>query len=179
MIRYTRPIPFLTPWELERFCDKINFGETDAECWNWEGSKMKFGHGQFGIRGRLYLTHRIAYAVMNGPIPGGIQVHHTCDNPACCNPNHLWLGTQKDNIKDCQTKGRAAIGERSGYRLHPERYPRGERQWYARFVEQDIRDIRTEHAAGGISQRALARKWDVNHATIGKIIRRETWKHVT
>lgn len=89
------------------------------------------------VDGKLRLVHRLVYALTKGPIPDGMQVLHNCpggDNPSCCCPEHLWLGTQQDNMRDMAAKGRnimqthperAARGESHGSRTHPERMPRG------------------------------------------------------
>lgn len=77
-------------------------------CWVWTGSKHRGRqHGQIGLRaGVLLWTHRLSWELTNGPIPGGLFVLHHCDNPPCVNPDHLWLGTQRDNVADMVAKGR-------------------------------------------------------------------------
>ena len=85
-------------------------------CWVWTGIKHR-GYGRFGQRGR---SHRIAYEATVGPIPEGASVCHHCDNPPCCNPAHLFVGTNADNVADMVAKGRQAKGDRHGLRLHPE-----------------------------------------------------------
>jgi hypothetical protein len=78
-------------------------------CWEWTGSKDAHGYGRLNIKSRSassLLAHRIAYEVANGPIPAGAAVCHSCDNPPCCNPAHLWLGSQSDNLRDASAKGR-------------------------------------------------------------------------
>ncbi|MFA6325045.1 MAG: HNH endonuclease [Candidatus Paceibacterota bacterium] len=86
-----------------RFWTKVDKTKT---CWNWLGSKSSKGYGRFKIKGKLYSPHRISYELINGPIPKGMFICHKCDNPACVNPGHLFLGTQSDNMKDCFKKGR-------------------------------------------------------------------------
>lgn len=76
-----------------------------SECMEWKGSRAN-GYGQKHINGKRHKTHRLAWAWANGPIPDGMLVLHSCDNPPCCNPNHLFLGTQSDNMRDCANKGR-------------------------------------------------------------------------
>lgn len=96
-------------------------GGPDA-CWPWTGMKIK-GYGRFGTRHRVrFLAHRVAYELANGPIVGHIPgdpvaerlVMHLCDNPPCCNPKHLRVGTDAENIADCVAKGRNSRGERHG-----------------------------------------------------------------
>lgn len=76
-------------------------------CWEWTGFRDRFGYGRVSWNGRQgTLAHRAAFSVANGPIPEGVMVCHTCDNPACCNPAHLWIGSNQDNQRDSSTKGR-------------------------------------------------------------------------
>lgn len=82
--------------------------DKNRECWEWTGSRMPSGYGRIAFNGRQEYTHRLAYELTNGPIPDGMCVCHTCDNPPCCNPAHLWLGTMTDNIADRHAKGRTA-----------------------------------------------------------------------
>ncbi len=79
-------------------------------CWNWLGCKLPSGYGKVGRNGKTYLAHRYVYQEMFGEIPNGIVVMHKCDNPSCVNPDHLSVGTQKDNQDDCRAKGRNYIG---------------------------------------------------------------------
>ena len=88
----------------QRFLAKID-GNTN--CWKWIGGKDRHGYGLVKIAGSMKLTHRVAYANFVGPIPAGMHVLHTCDNPGCVNPTHLWLGTHQDNMDDMARKGRA------------------------------------------------------------------------
>src|SRR5262245_48011177 len=90
-----------------RYRAKVNRGGPD-DCWEWNASRFKNGYGQFGIdkEHRSVLAHRYGYQLEVGPVPPGLNVLHTCDNPPCQNPRHWFLGTHKDNTEDKERKGR-------------------------------------------------------------------------
>lgn len=91
---------------LKRFWSKVN--KTEGGCWEWTGSLQTQGYGNIEIKGKRLLPHRIAYVLHKGEIPQGLSVCHHCDNPKCCNPEHLFLGTAADNMNDASQKGRMA-----------------------------------------------------------------------
>ena len=93
----------------QRFWDKVNpLDRLDPDgCWRWEACKQKYGYGLLGVNGKSSLAHRIAYELAYGVAPGDAFVCHTCDNPACVNPAHLFLGSHQDNMEDMTKKGRA------------------------------------------------------------------------
>lgn len=108
------PIPEITDDIINRLLARVDI-RSDAECWPWMGAKTTFGHGRVKVGGKLYSPHRLIHHIACQPIPQnddgsyhGPVVMHSCDNPACCNPKHLSLGTQKDNISDMTAKGRRA-----------------------------------------------------------------------
>lgn len=96
---------------VEKFFDLVKMGKSD-ECWIWVGSKTENGYGHLTRDDRIILAHRYSWIIHNGPIPDGLHVLHTCDNRACINPNHLWLGTRKDNQQDMNRKGRGLKGKK-------------------------------------------------------------------
>jgi hypothetical protein len=79
-----------------------------AACWEWQRKRNRKGYGQLTLNGKQMGAHRAAYILAVGAIPDGMQVLHSCDNPPCCNPKHLSLGTNLDNVRDCAAKGRRA-----------------------------------------------------------------------
>lgn len=87
---------------------------SDSGCWEWQRYCLPSGYGQVRRGKKLALIHREAYTAFIGTIPKGLVVCHKCDNRKCCNPSHLFIGTQQDNINDMVSKGRAASGERNG-----------------------------------------------------------------
>lgn len=89
----------------KRFWAKVKRG-TAEECWPWTGSKLKTGYGQLRENGKMIRAHRVSWELSRGPIPEGMNVCHHCDNPPCCNPDHLFIGTHLDNTRDKMHKGR-------------------------------------------------------------------------
>lgn len=92
----------------ERFAANV-IPEPNSGCWLWTASTTKFGYGHMSVDGRLTGAHRIAWVLFKGPIPAGAQVCHKCDVPQCANPDHLFLGSRSDNMRDCAAKGRQFV----------------------------------------------------------------------
>jgi hypothetical protein len=86
-----------------RLWDRV---DTTGECWEWQGALYPAGYGIIGLDGGSHATHRLSWEIVNGPIPDGLFVCHKCDNRKCVRPDHLFLGTQKDNMRDMIAKGR-------------------------------------------------------------------------
>jgi len=150
----------VTQKDTERFLEKVD--KLD-DCWEWAASKCR-GYGQFRIGEKMRRAHRISWIIHNGKIPIGMFVCHRCDNPACVNPAHLFLGTQKDNIQDALKKGRMAI-------------TKGEFNGQSKLTEAQVLSIRREYAEGKtISE--LARKYKAGWTTIHRVVTRETWRHI-
>ncbi len=160
----------------ERLYSKVN---KTLECWIWTASRTPGGYGQIRITGKSLAAHRVSWELANGPIPDGLCVLHLCDIRPCINPAHLFLGTKADNTRDMLAKGRDASGERNGSKTKPDRIARGERRWNARLNAALVAQIRLEYAAGGISQRSIARKFGVRQQAISNVVRGATWRHVT
>lgn len=118
---------------MNRFWSRV---EKTPTCWLWLGSRDQRGYGTMRFQGRNQRAHRIAYQLAVGPIPEGLLACHHCDNPSCVRPDHIFIGTMADNIRDCVNKGRHGSvtkpesqvrGDQNGARKHPERLARGER----------------------------------------------------
>lgn len=89
-----------------------------AGCWPWTAkARASYGYGLLNVSGTLVRAHRVAYEATHGPIPDGMEVCHRCDNPACCNPAHLFVGTHADNMRDMRAKGRSTMTPEGRARL--------------------------------------------------------------
>jgi hypothetical protein len=154
----------------ERFWGRIDVGGPD-DCWEWQGHRKHYGHGETMYRNRRIGAHRMAYILEVGPVDSETFVCHHCDNPPCCNPRHLFAGTAADNYRDMVNKGRRGVLPPDANRC------RGEEHRSARFTEETVRECR-ELAAQGWSYRALARRYGVTPRAATLVARRETWKHV-
>ncbi len=150
------------------------------KCWLWTKCATAKGYGQTFFEGKLWYTHRLAWTLTHGPIPQGMNVLHNCpsgDNPRCFNPAHLWLGTLAQNNQDMAKKGRAASGDRTGPRLHPERMKRGEQRRDSKLTDEAVREIR---AVWGVmaTGRELAKEYGVKEMCISSVVSRKHWRHV-
>jgi hypothetical protein len=104
--------------DIVKFWGMVKIGGKD-DCWVWTGCKLPTGYGHYRKTKSCQLyAHRTAFELTNGPIPDGLEVCHTCDNPPCCNPNHLWIGTHLDNVHDRDMKGRGRNGQNKIILLH-------------------------------------------------------------
>lgn len=103
----------------ERLQSRLQTNE-ETGCWEFQGNKYEFGYGQITLDGKSVRAHRLAYSLFVGEIPEGMIVCHTCDNPPCCNPDHLFLGTHADNSKDKTNKGRQAKGTKLPFTKLPD-----------------------------------------------------------
>lgn len=152
----------------ERFGEKVNRG---PGCWLWTGATMANGYGVIGVpvrvgKHRNALAHRVSWELKNGPVPEGLQVLHRCDVRNCVNPEHLFVGTQKENIADMYAKGRE-----SGCGV------RGHRNPSAKFSEKDAALMRYLSDCG-VSYQHLTEIFGVTKSTVSRVALRQSWAHV-
>lgn len=178
MIHY-KPLPALDALDATRFWENVQRGDPD-DCWLWKASKFTGGYGQFKAQGETLKAHRVAYYLQYGVDPLDMVVCHACDNPPCVNGKHLFLGTVADNSADMVAKGRAArlVGDRHWSKRRPERITRGEKVGGSKLAADQVRQIRSLYAGGGITQEELALQFGVKRRTIGKIIKGQNWHHI-
>jgi len=144
-------------------------------CWNWIGQKSEHGYGIISksshIRaGVKTYAHQLSWLIYNGEIPSGMFICHHCDNPACVNPNHLFLGTPQDNVDDKMRKGRHRTRVFYG-KEHPQH---GTNSPYNKLTENDVREIRKLYVEGE-TLRSIASKFNVVHGVINNIIQGRKW----
>jgi hypothetical protein len=143
----------------------------------FKGCKYKNGYGKIRRGTVLYLAHRWAWMESEGPIPEGMMVCHHCDNRACINVDHLFLGTNKDNLHDAALKGRIPSGDNHYSRRNPELIARGERASGSRLTEEKVIGAMARMLAGE-SQASIAKDLGVYQGTIHKIWSGQTWSHL-
>jgi HNH endonuclease len=137
----------------------------ESGCWIWNKSCQTSGYGDFRLKGKHYLAHRASYEAFNGEISKGLHVLHKCDIPQCVNPKHLFLGTNLDNIADSVSKGRRKGISRnrpSGLKYNYTKKPGPKKK----LSLEKQKEMIAEFAIGGISKRALARKYGVSSAAV-------------
>lgn len=149
------------PNDIADFWRQVN---KTSDCWNWVGTKPSGRYGRFKFKGEKFAAHRFSWLIHHGEIPSGAHVLHHCDNPACVNPSHLYLGDHKQNMSDKVARGRcnAACGEGNGF---------------SKLTEHDVRRIRARYSEGA-RQVDLARDFNVYQTTISKIVTRKQWSHI-
>lgn len=152
-----------------RFWSKVAKGEG---CWPWTAGRDDDGYGVFTLNGKHIRATRYAWFLSRGEWPAdGVLVCHECDNPPCVRPDHLWLGSNDENMADCTRKGRRPTGERNGARIHPESRVRGQEHHMVRHDDATVRAAVVRYQAGGVTMDELAAECRVHRKTIGRWVR--------
>jgi HNH endonuclease/Helix-turn-helix domain len=139
------------------------------DCWDWTGPLNRYGYGSTTWKNRGHNASRLAWILTHGD-PGDMVVCHTCDRPICCNPSHLFLGTQGDNVRDCNRKGRGK-GQFSDGASAP--HPR-----YTAKLNPALVSQAKNLYASGVSQTEIGRRLGVHSSTISRAVRGEQWAHI-
>lgn len=155
-----RPVPLV-----DRFWANTSRRDSN-ECWEWRGGKLPAGYGRIcigGDKGKTLLAHRVSWEIHHGPIENGLHVLHRCDNPACVNPHHLFLGSNADNMADKAAKNR-------------NNSPSGPSNGAAVLSRSDVDAIRKQYASGRQSQKQISVEYGVSQTLVSAIIRRKVWQ---
>lgn len=126
-----------------------------GQCWEWQGNRANTGYGRVSIEGKRMLAHRASYLIHYGYLPDDLEVCHSCDNRPCVNPEHLFLGTHRDNMADASAKGKSAV----------------------KLTQAMADEIRRLCAQGHRRQAAVARQFGVSPTTVTEIVLGRTWRH--
>lgn len=184
MIRDLADPPFSEKYVV-RLLAQIDRREPD-ECWHWVGKVNSGGYGSLWMGQRVLGAHVAVFTLCFHAVPHGQHVCHRCDNPRCCNPAHLFLGTPSENMLDAARKGR------NGSQQHPERRPRGDNHWTKRLPEkvargekvnasnrkltrEDVLAIRAAYRAGAGSQKQIGDQFGIGHAQVSRIVHGIRW----
>jgi len=166
MAKAHRIVPELSNTQIIRFWAKVRV-KSPTDCWPWDASLNSNGYGRFRVHPHNFIASRVAYRISHGSIPRGMEICHSCDNPKCCNPNHFFLGTHRDNIRDAVAKGRMThVG------------PKGMDSCRAKLSDQQVNEIR-RRLSDGHRQRDIARSFGIGKTTVAHIYHRRTWGHLS
>jgi hypothetical protein len=150
--------------EMDRFVEKVQKGEDENDCWEWVAAKYRGGYGHFRLKvdgkWRMVKAHRYAYEAFKGPLEPTLQVCHTCDNPSCVNPAHLFAGTAKENAQDKVKKGRQ----------HVFRNPKH------KFLDKETADKMREDYSNGMKQAEICIKYGHSRAQVSRVVNNQIWK---
>lgn len=156
-------------WKIlfRRFWNSVDVRKPD-ECWEWKKSRTERGYGKLEYvkdgKAKTIGAHKMAYMLTYGSVPEDLLICHTCDNPPCCNPFHIFAGTNQDNRDDCVKKKRHAVGIKNGGGV--------------KLDETQVIKIRELYKTGNYTQDELVEMFQVSMSTIQRVLYRRGWKHI-
>lgn len=150
--------------DIERFWRGVDKRGQD-ECWEWQKCRTKGGYGVMNVRRKILHCNRIGWTIENGRIPDGMIICHKCDNPSCCNPNHLFVGTDLDNCRDREMKGRGH--DRTGGN-----------HGRATTNEHAVILMRQIYSSGKYTHKKIAEMFKIKHSAVSDIMLRRCWNHI-
>lgn len=188
-------IPQMVRWEVEKFwATRLKYNECTG-CLESTKKGDSRGYTRTSLQGKTFFSHRVAYFIYYGEDPGDLLVRHICNNPRCCHPFHLTLGTHEDNSRDMVESGRSQLGDRHWTRRHPERLQElkdngtyapqgaalaklnGENHPATVLTTEQVIEIK-ERLAQGADNRTLAAEYGVTHSNISAIALGKSWGHI-
>lgn len=152
----------------ERLMEKVS-PEPNTGCWLWQGADTGAGYGAMRYMNKRQDAHRVAWQIFRGPIPNGKFVLHRCDVKYCVNPDHLFLGTQQDNMTDMERKGR-----KQDYNKRQIIYARGEENGRSKLTAMQVIAIRGDHRRHKI----IGHEYGISEDYVWKIQNRKKWRHI-
>jgi hypothetical protein len=170
--------PALSAQDIQQFWSRIDKSPglgPQGDCWEWQLSTNK-GYGMFSKRERPLAAHRVAHFLSTG-VWSLLFICHRCDNPPCCNPAHLFEGTNNDNRQDSKQKGRVPSGVNHWHHRHPEKTRRGSQVPVSKLTESSVIAIR-QLLAQGVAPSVICVQYKVSRPTMCDIRYRRTWKHL-
>ena len=147
----------------QRFWSKVNIADL-FDCWEWKASKNKLKYGTFGFDNKIILAHRFVWILIYGNIPKNFCILHKCDNPSCCNPSHLFLGTNKDNVIDKVNKDR-------------QHHPKGTKNGQSRLTENQVIEI--IKLSKTRTSKEIINMMNVSKSSVYSIVENRSWKHIS
>ena len=157
--------------DLLKLNSRIDKSAGPNSCWLWGGAANNSGYGLGRFFGKVMLAHRASWMLNNGEIPKGMYVLHKCDTPLCCNPLHLSIGTQAENMRDKCLKGRFRKTISGDFRC-------GEGHYRSKLKNCDVLKIRELFATGNFLQKQIAIDFAISETVVSQILHRKTWKHL-
>ena len=165
-----KPIPKISNSDIKRFWSKVVILD-DNNCWEWIGGKRRRGYGVFSVqvdkKTRGLISHRVSYFLKNNIDPADKIVLHNCDNTSCVNPNHLSLGTHKDNTNDMMSKGRGR-----------QNFLNGELHKMSKLSNEDVVNIRKLYSITKLTQKQIGESYGIDGSHVSLIVNKKAWKHI-